>query len=197
MISAMSLPVALQLALSVCFLSLSGGCRSFKSGGQPPPAIRATGMATTAAETAQVANSWALPDVDPCTLVTRAEAEAVMGLLKKEPNPGGTAADGTSCAYVGTNSLVVTIGVISTNTFELRKFDSGNTTIAGIGDEAYMTKPNAFGDVYLYARKGEAAVMVNVTVGAEDEMRDIRQQIAGALAQRALDRLLERMDDGG
>ncbi|MDQ3753207.1 MAG: hypothetical protein M3371_00570 [Acidobacteriota bacterium] len=116
-----------------------------------------------------------------------------MGPLKEEPQPGGTAADGTACAYVGTSPLVVTLGVISTNTFELQKSDPGNTTIAGIGDEAYTTKLNAFGDVYLFARKGEAAVMINVTVGAGDDVKASGQHIAGALAQKALDRLLERM----
>jgi len=148
-----------------------------------------TGAATAAAETVHRAGSWALPDVDPCALVTRAEAEAVMGQLREEPRPGGTAADGTACAYIGTNALVVTIGVISTNTFESRKFDPGNTKIAGIGDEAYTTKPNAFGDVYLFARTDEAAVMINVTVGAEDDVRARGQHIAEALAQQALDGL--------
>jgi len=155
--------------------------------------MQVTGTATAAAETAQRAGSWAVSDVDPCALITRAEAEAVMGQLREEPRPGGTAADGTSCAYVGTGPLVVTIGVVSTNTFELRKSDPGNTAIGGIGDGAYTTKLNAFRDVYLYARKDEAAVMVNVTVGAGADVRATRQHIAGALAQKALDRLLERM----
>ena len=113
-----------------------------------------------------------------------------MGQLREEPRPGGTAADGTSCAYVGTGPVVVSVGVISTNSFELRKSDPGNMTITDIGDEAYTTKPNAFGDVYLFARKGEAAVMINVTVGARDDVKATGQHIAGAFAQKALDRLL-------
>ncbi len=99
--------------------------------------------------------------------------------------------DGTSCAYIGTRPLVVNIGVISTNIYEIRKSDPGNTTIADVGDEAYATRSNAFGDVYLFAREGKTAVMVNVTVGAGDDVIAATHHIAGTLAQKALDSLLK------
>jgi hypothetical protein len=138
---------------------------------------------------------WVIPDVNPCTLITRDEAEAVVGSLRDAPKPGGSATDGTACAYIGADPFVISVGVISPNAFEMRKFDAGNKLIEDVGDEAYMTKPDAFEDVYLFARRGEAAIVVVVTAGAWDAGKTERYRVAGILAQKALDRLFMKMSE--
>ncbi len=113
-----------------------------------------------------------------------------MGLLKNEPKPGGTAIDGTACTYISPEPFVVAVGIISTNSFELGKFDSGNRMINNLGDEAYTTNPNAFEDVYLLARQENVAVMINITAWAWDEKKVERYRIAKSLAQKILTHLL-------
>jgi hypothetical protein len=140
----------------------------------------------------QIRASWKVPDVDPCILVTKAEAEAVMGLLSEGPKLGGSALDGTVCAYVGTIPLVVSIGVISTAAFELQKSDPGITTITDLGDEAYITRPDSFKDIHLFVRKGRAAVMVTASIWPGDAPETQRSEIAKSLAAKALDRLLNQ-----
>jgi hypothetical protein len=181
-----------HLILLALALPLLAACQDFKRSAQPQgaPSSRAADLAPAAVRPVHRSGSWRPADAEPCTLITRVEAEAAMGRLKSGPEPGGTALDGTSCAYVGANPLVVSIGVISTNSFEVHKFDPGNRMIGGLGDEAYTALPNEFGDVRLFVRQAGAALMVNVTVGPSEEARSASRQIAVSLAQKALGRLL-------
>jgi 4-amino-4-deoxy-L-arabinose transferase-like glycosyltransferase len=133
---------------------------------------------------------WAVPEVDPCTLVSKAEAEAIMGPLREGPRPGGSTLGGTSCAYISTSPFIVNIGVIDTWAFKFQKNNPGNTAITDLGDEAYTVKPNSLGDVYLFVRKGMAAIMVNVTAGAGGGLETKKSQIATDLAEQALNHLL-------
>jgi hypothetical protein len=135
------------------------------------------------------ASSWAIPDVEPCALVSRAEAEAIMGKLSEGPRPGGTAADGTACAYVGETSILATVGVISTNSFEDRRSEPGNIPVSGSVHEMFVAQTNGFRDVRLLARLGAVALLINVaTWEIPDEER---VAIARRLATTALDRLAE------
>lgn len=134
-----------------------------------------------------IPSTWAIPDVDPCVLVLHTEAEAVMGPLREEPRPGGTAADGTTCMYVGEHSIVSTVGIISTRSFEDRRSESGNTPLTTTPHEMLLAQKNAFQDVRLLARQGGVAVMVHVA-GQGRSHRE-RVAIAGNLATTALDRL--------
>jgi 4-amino-4-deoxy-L-arabinose transferase-like glycosyltransferase len=130
--------------------------------------------------------------VDPCTLVPKAEAEAIMGPLKEEPRPGGSplGGGGTCCAYISTSPLFMNVCVIGTSSFEFQKYTPGNTTITDLGDEAYTIQPNSLEDVYLFARKGKAAIMVNVTTGVGGDLETKKDLIATGLAKKALDSLL-------
>ncbi len=184
---------AVYFVLLSCLLPLFFACRSIRLDAQTQNAIPASGSIETTTDTTKLElreGSWKVSEVAPCALINKAEAEAVMGLLKDEPKSGGAAIDGTACAYISHKPFVVTIGIISTNSFELRKFDSGNRMINNLGDEAYITNPNAFEDVYLLARQKDVAVMVNVAAGAWDEEKVERYRIAETLAQTALVRLL-------
>ncbi len=189
----MFLRVAVYFVLLSCLLPVFSACSAVRLDAQTQNTIPASGSIETTTDTAKVkykTGSWTIPEVAPCALIGKAEAEAVMGLLKNEPKPGGTAIDGTACAYISPEPFVVTVGIISTNSFELRKLDSGNRMINNLGDEAYVTNPNAFEDVYLLARQENVAVMINVTAGAWDEEKVERYRIAKTLAQTALAHLL-------
>lgn len=185
--------IAVYLVLLSYLLPLFSACRSVRLDSQTQNAISTSGSTETATDTTKIkykAGSWTIPDVEPCALIDKADAEAVMGLLRDEPKSGGMAIDGTACAYISRDPFVITIGIISTNSFELQKFDSGNRMISNLGDEAYITNPNAFEDVYLLARQENVAVLINVTAGAWDEKKIERYRIAKTLAQTALARLL-------
>ena len=191
----MFLRIVIYFVLLNFLLLLLSACRNVRIENQTQNAIPALCSLETATDVTKIkyrTGSWTIPEVEPCALINKAEAEAVIGLLKDEPKLGGTAIDGTACAYVSREPFVVTVGIISTNSFELRKFDSGNRMINDLGDEAYITASNAFQDVYLLARQGDFAVMINITAGAWDEEKVGRYRIAKTLAQTALDRLLSK-----
>ena len=59
-------------------------------------------------------NSWALPPIDPCTLIPRSEAEVIMGPLVGGPSSGGWELDGTACTYLSQDGLVLSVAIIST-----------------------------------------------------------------------------------
>ncbi len=185
--------IAVYFVLLSCLLPAISACRSVRLDAQTQNVIQASGSIETTTDTTKIKlreGSWKVSEVAPCTLINKAEAEAVMGLLKDEPKSGGTAIDGTACTYIAHEPFIVTIGIISTNSFEVRKFDSGNRMINNLGDEAYITSSNAFEDVYLLARQERVAVMINVAAGSWDEEKVERYRIAKTLAQAALTRLL-------
>jgi hypothetical protein len=141
------------------------------------------------AKSAPKETSFAIPDLDPCALVLRAEAEAIMGPLVEGPHPGGSAADGTACAYTGKRPIVATIGVISTRSFEDRRSEAGNSPVSGSVHEMFVAQTNSFRDVRLLARLGGIALMINV---AAWEIQDReRINIATRLATTALGRFGE------
>ena len=170
--------------------SPNNGSPSEKPGHAILHAIRTAFPQTYPLEINQSRISWELPHVDPCTLLTRTETEAVMGPLRDGSTLKGSALDGTSCTYINSKPFIVRISIISTAAFELQRYNPGNTTINDLGDKAYITKPNSFKDVYLFVRKGGAAIMVNVFTGEGDNLETKKYQIAKEMADKALDRLL-------
>jgi hypothetical protein len=134
-------------------------------------------------------SSGAIPDVEPCALVSHAEVEAILGTLSEGPRPGGMAADGTACAYVGDRPVVATIGVISTSSFDYRRSEPGNIPVSSSVYEMFVARTNSFRDVRLLARLGAVALMINVA--AWDLSDEERVTIATRLATMALDRLAE------
>ena len=122
----------------------------------------------------------------PCVLVSRREAEAVMGPLREEPRPGGTAADGTACMYIAERSIVSTVGVISTRSFDDRILSLGISPSLPHLTKCSLLK-NAFQDVRLLARRGGVALMIHVAARGLSDAE--RTAIARLLATTALDRL--------
>ena len=83
---------------------------------------------------------------DACTLVTKADAERVVGSITETPSATsgtipGTSMNGSACVYRGAGG-VLTIGLSTTSTSKT-DFDSaakqvpGAQPIAGLGDSAY------------------------------------------------------------
>ena len=120
-------------------------------------------------------------------LVSRTEAEAVMGPLREEPRPGGTAADGTACMYIAERSIVSTVGIISTRSFDDRSSESGNIPLSTTSHEMFLVRSNAFQDVRLLARGRDVALMIHVAARGSSDTE--RAAIARFLATTALDRL--------
>jgi len=139
------------------------------------------------AQSEPIASTWAIPDIDPCELISRTEAEAVMGPLREEPRTGGTAADGTTCMYVGERTIISKVGIISTHSFDDRRSESGTIPLSATPHEIFLTQSNAFRDVRLLARQGGVALMI--LVAAQGRSDGERVAIAAGLATTALDRL--------
>jgi hypothetical protein len=119
-------------------------------------------------------------------LLLAREAEEALGPLQERPAVGGTAIDGTACMYVGTTG-VLSVGVLSTMAFESRKCQPWNIAIAEIGLDAYAVALSPT-DIQLFARTGQAAVMMTLTT--ERAVSDmIRKQMVRDLARIALRRV--------
>jgi len=118
-------------------------------------------------------------------LLLAREVEEALGPLQKKPTVGGTAIDGTACMYVG-NTRVLSVGVLSTMAFESRKCQPRNVALAEIGVDAYAVALSP-ADIQLFARTGQAAVMITLTT--ERAVSDmIRKQMVKDLARIALRR---------
>ena len=142
-------------------------------------------------ENTQTTSSWAVSKIDPCTLLLKAEAEAIMGPLREGPRLGGSVLGGTSCTYISTSPFIVNIGVIDTRAFEVQKYSPGQMTITDLGDEAYTLESNSFQDVSLFVRRGKAALIVHVATGAGGDLETKKYPIAKDMAKEALDHLVK------
>ena len=94
--------------------------------------------------------------------------------------------DGTACVYVA-RTAVVSIGIMSTVAFELRKCEPWNLAIADLGVDAYAV-PLYAGDVQFFVRTNQAAMMITLTTGRAVSDK-VRQRLATDLARTALRRL--------
>lgn len=138
---------------------------------------QAAGQTVAAPPTAgQTAAPAAPANLDPCKLITQAEAAAALG----EPvDPGKQAAAGaSSCLWSGNDPSkivstdAVDVSVVDLSTFnESHKAGSGITVtpVPGLGDEAYFVDLGP-GFVNLQVRKGSTAFTVDVMIsGASND----------------------------
>jgi hypothetical protein len=83
--------------------------------------------------------------------------------------------------------VILSLTVISTSAFNLECSDPQSRPVSGIGVTAYATRAGALGDVRLFARTLNSAVIVQVSQsGASGEER---VELAQQFASKALDRL--------
>jgi hypothetical protein len=112
------------------------------------------------------------PDVDACSLVSRADAEAIMGKLKEAPKPVTSVADEKTCSYMNMNGANVTVRIYGSDWYDVQKNlnDAEKiVSLAGLGDEAYYVKKS--GAVDLWSRKDSASLYLNGTIGLEQMKR--------------------------
>jgi hypothetical protein len=132
-------------------------------------------------------SSWALPAIDPRVLVPRAEAEAIIGPLVRGPTSGGWELDGTACTYVGRDGLIASVAIISTSAFDLERHDPQSVIISSDGVSAYAAGTGPLGDVRLFSRTFESAVIVHVS--GDSRSHEKRLDLAKQFASTALQRL--------
>jgi len=151
----------------------------------PPPTHRSKQLAPISTDL--LPKSWALPSIDPRLLVPHAEAEAVIGPLARGPASGGWELDGTACTYVGRDGLIVSVAIISTSAFDLERHDPQSVIILNDGVNAYAARVGPLGDVRLFSRTLESAVIVHVSGDSRPTKTSL--DVAKQFASTALERL--------
>jgi hypothetical protein len=160
------------LALAAC-----GGDVPGDNGGGPAASVAVTEEQETNAEPSA--------PIDACALLTRDEANAVLGAATREPMRGDTPPV-NSCAYRTENFDVVSVSVITyADKAEAEKVHqfaidiNKYPEIAGLGDRAYNAQP--IGDVTVLVGRYQLGVDVS---GPENDL-----EVARELAETAIGRL--------
>jgi hypothetical protein len=167
--------------------------------GAPEPVVTrcTTKYATPSARISadSLPSSWALPfdprtklwPIDVRTLISRVEAEAIMGSLVGGPTSGGWELDGTACTYLSHDGLVVRVAIISTKAFDLQRHDPQSVAVSSDSVNAYAARTGPLGDVRLFSRTVESAVLVHVSGDSRPHEEGL--DLARRFASMALDRL--------
>ena len=129
--------------------------------------------------------AWALPAVDPRLLLPRAVAQSVVGPLARGPLSGGWDLDGLSATVVAEDGTVVSVTMISTGAFDLERHEPSAVAVSRAGVSAYVAPGARRGDVRLFARTIDSAVIVHETGASHpgEWRRDLARLAAIALAR--------------
>jgi len=148
-----------------------------------------TAAATASPRATQAATATAQAstgEIDPCALVTKAEAEAIVGESLGEPAVTITKML-AGCLYSTPDFDSVNVDVLTYDSeddakslFQLAIDINDYPEIEGIGDRAYDSRP--IGDITVL--KGKYELSVGVSTGGEDDF-----EVAKGLAAKAVDRL--------
>jgi hypothetical protein len=157
-------------------VGLVAACSGSTATGAPPangtpPAATQAGATQVAPVATDTTAAGAPNEPDPCTLITAAEAAAVLG---KPVDPGQPPEPGSSSCLFTTTALgidSIEITVTSVADFKpTQKSITGLTItqVSGIGDDAYYISIGA-GHVVLNVRKGQSTFSASVLLkGASD-----------------------------
>ncbi|RPI57771.1 MAG: hypothetical protein EHM55_00650 [Acidobacteria bacterium] len=96
--------------------------------------------------------------------------------------------DGMSCMYVGAEGIIVSVGLISSVTFQSRKSDSG-IYLDDFADQAFAIRPNSL-DTLVLAHREDYSVAI-MTTRSGDVLADKSLQVAMLLADSVLERLVQ------
>ena len=118
-------------------------------------------------------NAFAQPEskpVDPCSLLTKAEAAAVMGEIKDEP-ASKDGLRGKKCSYNNVAGAWVTIELYSADAhWDLMKnFAVDVKEMTGLGDAAFSAKRGDTRQVYI--KKGASMLEVDSSAGLDAAQR--------------------------
>jgi hypothetical protein len=119
-------------------------------------------------------------------LLSTAEVNQIIGPVKEIRR--GWILDGTSCAYIGEKMFIINLGLISTAAFELQRSEPESMLVTDLDNEAYTITEDPLGDLKLFVRGKDAAIVVNVA-RFEDGIQSSSSWIAKACARNALIRL--------
>ncbi|MBA5865956.1 MAG: hypothetical protein GDA67_04570 [Nitrospira sp. CR1.3] len=124
------------------------------------------------------------PKTEPCSLLTAAEVEQVVGKLKGSPK-ADQEGDAKWCNYEFANGKdAMEVWVFPADAIERgRKVSKKPVAVKGFGDDAFMDRGmHGLNYVNLFVKKGTVTVKFSLqeTVGDEDKLK--------ALAQKALGR---------
>ena len=146
-------------------------------GGAPdvPPAAAASDQPTTTGDPGAASPSDSA--VDPCALVTKAEAQKLIGTTLQDGVEAGQGTDAPSCTYSGdptgpTAQVEVHTGAGAKKYYDLQRDGLGHqmTAEAGIGDEAWIDKD----DMSIFVRKGDLWFVIHMV-----SLDDIEKFIPG------------------
>ncbi len=124
------------------------------------------------------------PSVDPCTLITKAEAEQIIGKIKD--NPVSSRVERVIiCEFTFVdekNALELWI-FPAEGLDRAKKLIKNLSPVSGLGQEAYMTRNADIPYIELYTKKGNVTLKVSMkeTPGVEEKVK--------LLAKKALSRL--------
>ena len=150
--------------VAVAALLSNSACGNSK-GGAPESGKAESHSATNAGATASGAKT---PGGDACSLISRADVEAAVGKLREAPAPIVALAGEPTCSYLNANGAGVTVRVHDADYYDVQKnLNSGPQAVSlqGLGEEAYYVKKSSAVD--LWARKGDAGLYLNGTVGLD------------------------------
>lgn len=193
---------------SLVSLSLAAACgASTSSPGAPSSATAATRASSSPSASASTSASSAAPSssgasasstTDPCTLVTKSDAEKVVGTVNETPKQTAAtlpavAERGSVCVYTGTAGLL-TVG-LATKATTSSEFDSiarqvpGVQPISGLGDSAYGTSAGASGasGATILVLKGSTYLSLSATSSSSsgdpllNSLKSVAQTAAGKL----------------
>lgn len=162
-----------------------------REGQEPPPAAGATGspvvpvVSPTAVPATPPGPTIDLAAIDPCELVTKAEAEAILGLGVDDPHRNDLP-ETRSCTYyapptgpVGKVDVFVGQGAENVLNFNRDLLNHDFTEVADVADEAYE-KPYEF-----YFRKADVWVVIAVVrIVPAEEIQDRLEKAARTAATR-------------
>ena len=170
-------------------LHIAGISEDTAAAAEPVAVRRTTKYAAPSARisASSLPSSWALPPIDPRTLIPRAEAEVIVGPLVRGPTSGGWELDGTACTYLSHDGLVVSVAIISTRAFDLERHDPQSLAVSSESVNAYAARTGPLGDARLFSRSVESAVFVHVS--GDSKPNEKKLDLAKRFASTALDRL--------
>jgi hypothetical protein len=110
------------------------------------------GAVAPPASLAAAATERRVPDVDPCSLLTRAELEAVFGELKGAPRADRGLRNERECRFANTNGQWLELSLYGTDRWELEKgtvSEQHPVAVPNLGDEAFSVWQGTEKDLYI------------------------------------------------
>jgi hypothetical protein len=128
--------------------------------------------AVSFANNAFAAETESYSKLDPCALVTRAEAEKILGELKEAPKPDTGIQQEKECEYSTTTGAWLKVRLYSSKRWGMQKgtvSEMNPTDLPGLGEEAFSVKRGTSYEIYI--RKGTLILEVSSTVGADPSLK--------------------------